>query len=156
MLTPILMRRELSGALPVPEWREGVHLARFQDVDPVALHALMQAAYADGKVDAGLPASPADWWTATRTDAEFDPTLSFVAKAATGELAGFALVWNSSFIKDLVVAPGWQRRGIGAALLAEIFRALAARGFDRVELKVQPDNLRAKLLYRALGFVEAR
>ncbi len=148
------MRRHLTPPIQPPDWREGFGLVRLRDTSPGEIHALLRTAYDDARLDTGLHHTAEGWWWATRTDAEFDPDLCLAVRAPTGQLAAFALVWNSSFIKDLVVAPQWQRRGIATALLGEIFSLLSARGFDRVELKVLRENLRAKLLYRRAGFVE--
>ncbi len=155
MATPILMRRDLGAAIPAPHWREGFGLVNLKTVSPATLHALMKAAYLDGGIDSDAATMPESWWTATRNDTEFDPELCFIARAPTGDIIGFALVWNSSFIKDFVVAPGWQRRGIGTVLMSEILTTLSARGFHEVALKVDAGNLRAKLLYRRMGFVES-
>jgi len=54
----------------------------------------------------------------------------------------------------MMVAPGWRRRGIGAALVAEAIRWAREVGVDKLELSVYPDNLAAIGLYRRFGFVE--
>ncbi len=55
-------------------------------------------------------------------------------------------------LADLVVEPGWQGRGVGAALLSASAAALAAGGFPTLTLAVHPDNLGALSLYARMGF----
>jgi ribosomal protein S18 acetylase RimI-like enzyme len=93
-----------------------------------------------------------DWWGNVSTDSEFDPGLCIVAVDTAGAPAGFVLCWTSSFIKDLVVRPDWQRRGLGAALLRETFCRLALRGSRSVALKVDGANHVARALYVKMGF----
>jgi len=74
-----------------------------------------------------------------------------------GALVGIAGLTRDPYIGDpgtgrlrsLYVRPGWRRRGIGAALVAEIRRA-AAVTFDRLRLRT--DNPEAAQFYEAIGF----
>lgn len=112
----------------------------------------MLSAYANG--GGSVPESFAEWWEATSTDEEFDPALCFVAKAADGTIAGFALCWTSSFVKDLVVSPDHRRLGIGEALLLTAKAELTSRGHARLALKVEAENPSgARRLYERVGFV---
>lgn len=55
----------------------------------------------------------------------------------------------------LAVHPGWQRQGVGAALLAELLAwARAAPAVEKAEIHVRSANTAAQALYRKLGFVE--
>jgi len=54
----------------------------------------------------------------------------------------------------MMVAPGWRRRGIGAALVAEAIRWAREVGVEKLELSVYPSNVGAIGLYRRFGFVE--
>lgn len=118
----------------------------------MAAHKLLAEAYARG--GGGVPPRFIDWWTSVSTDEEFDPALCFVALDASGEMAGFALCWTSSFVKDIAVAEMHRRKGIGQALLLTAFAALKARGHEQVGLKVELDNPSgAQRLYESLGFV---
>lgn len=91
------------------------------------------------------------WWDWLTNDPGYDPDLIYIA-AEAGEVVGFCVCWNSNYIKDLVVAPEVERRGIGAALLTTALAAFAARGATSVDLKTDVDNIKAQSLYRRLGF----
>lgn len=148
----IRLSRPLTRNETLPVWPAGVALALFSATLAPKVHALMQLAYADG--GGTVPAAFDAWWAATRHDPEFDAGLCIVAVSGT-EPVGFALCWTSSFIKDLVVHPGWRRHGLGTALLREAFVRLAERGNETVSLKAWRTNAAALLLYERLGFREA-
>jgi ribosomal protein S18 acetylase RimI-like enzyme len=59
---------------------------------------------------------------------------------------------KSAVIASLVVAPAWQRRGIGRRLLTA---ALAACGPIEVSVSTGARNAPALALYASFGFVEA-
>ena len=54
-------------------------------------------------------------------------------------------------IRDLQIAPAFQRRGIGAWAIAQVLHMAALRGYPAVQLRVYPENP-AMALYRRLGF----
>jgi GNAT superfamily N-acetyltransferase len=60
-------------------------------------------------------------------------------------------------IRDLAVAEGWQRRGIGSALAEATVDEARAGGFDRVGLTVglEESYVAAQRMYERLGFVPA-
>lgn len=146
------MRRSLAAPFPEAAWPDGITRVPFQTEHALAAHALLSEAYAPG---GGAVASRfVAWWAEVSTDEEFDPSLCLVAMAADGSMAGFALCWTSSFVKDIAVAPAWRRKGVGEALLLTAFKELKARGHDQIGLKVQADNPSgAQRLYDRLGFV---
>lgn len=150
----ILMRRSLAAPFPDPIWPDGIRLVPFEEQHALAAHALLAEAYSIG--GGAVPSRFVDWWTVTSTDEEFDPTLCFVALDETGGMAGFALCWTSSFLKDIAVAPEHRRKGVGEALLLAAFAALKARGHEQIGLKVEVDNPSgARRLYERFGFVTA-
>ncbi len=95
----------------------------------------------------------------------FDPDQTIVAQA-DGEIVGLcvcttAAPWLSqddgqwALVEDLAVVPGWQRCGLGRALLATAVRQLHAAGYVGVYLGVDTDNVHdAKSLYQSAGFEE--
>lgn len=79
-----------------------------------------------------------------------------------GEPAGFANCFEtvSSFlarpllnIHDIAVSPRFQRRGVGAALLAAVEEAARERGCCKLTLEVLEGNLGARRVYERAGFV---
>jgi ribosomal protein S18 acetylase RimI-like enzyme len=152
MTGSLLLTRDLETPFPQPQWPPGIAPAPFTEADAAACHKVLLRAYAQGGGD--IVSSFEDWWRSTSSDPEFDPELVFLAKADDGTVAGLAICWTSSFVKDLVVDPAFQRRGIGEALLLTAFAALKRRGHSRIGLKLRADNTSgARQLYDRLGFV---
>ena len=71
-----------------------------------------------------------------------------VAYAVTGRSA------TSGYVQRLAVRPGHEGRGIGSALLADAISWLAHEGARDAWVNTQPDNDRARALYRRHGFEE--
>lgn len=145
----VLMRRDLTLPFSEPSWPDGIEPVLFSETMAEELHALLEAGYAKGEGE--CPCFNA-WWTALSTDPEYDAELVLVAQAADGQLVGLAHCWNSGFLKDLVVKPGWRRLGIGEALLLRALEASRNRYHSTMDLKVPASNLGARRLYRRLGF----
>lgn len=148
------MRKTLSDTEPPAILPQGFAFIAFEEARHAApARTLLNRVYAQGGGDV---MAFEEWWPALKTDAEFDPALCLVLiETASGDMAGFAQCWSSSFIKDIGVRPGLRRRGLGQALMAQVFHILAARGFKDVHLKVLADNPSgAVAFYRALGMEE--
>ncbi len=141
------MRVELADVPEPPIWPAGTHVRAFTEADAARVHALLEQGYEAG----GGAVSPFEEWRETMlADAEYDPALWFLAEA--DDLVGVCLCWTSGWVKDLVVAPAWRRRGLGEALLRHAFGAFRARGLAAAELKVHADNPSgAYRLYERLG-----
>lgn len=80
----------------------------------------------------------------------------------SGELAGFALwflnfsTWEGRhgiYLEDLYVRPRWRRYGYGRAILIELGRIAAERGYGRLEWWVLDWNVDARAFYRSIGAV---
>ena len=127
-----------AAALPVPE---GIVIRPFRmDVDEHVMHATMNEAFTDHFRQSK---EPFDAWKARLLGhADFDPDLWFLAW--DGDQAAGALVaydhGDLAWVKGLGVRRPWRRRGLGGALLAHAFAALAARGQLRVELGVDAEG----------------
>jgi GNAT superfamily N-acetyltransferase len=52
------------------------------------------------------------------------------------------------------VRPGFQRRGIGSAILRRLEQRAAELGFRRLELWTTPQQAPARKLYERFGYVE--
>lgn len=146
----LLLRRPLAEPPPPAIWPEGVAPVPLLAADAIAIHKLLEAAYAPGY--GSVRPDPLAWWEALITDSEFDRSLAFVAKAGE-QVVGFCLVWTSSFVKDLVVDGVYRRRGVGTALLSTAIDAMRTRGATEIALKVDIYNANAQRLYREFGFV---
>jgi len=148
----LAMWRRLDPAETDPQWPDGVTVRTFETADGGAVHALLDEAY--GGWDAGyVPLAHEDWLRAMTGDAEFDPTVWWLAERS-GALAGCALWWSSGWLKDVVVRESERGRGLGAALVRRGFAEFARRGVRRVGLKVDAANpTGAPHLYERLGFV---
>ncbi|MCA9630949.1 MAG: GNAT family N-acetyltransferase, partial [Myxococcales bacterium] len=83
----------------------------------------------------------------------------FVVAHPSGTIAGYASARKLfparvRHVATLAVAvhPGWQRQGLGRALMREAVAWAERAGASRLELYVRSDNRRAISLYRSLGF----
>ncbi len=153
------MWRRLDDDLPEPGWPAEVTVRSYADADGERVHALLDACYVGW--DATYVAVPHSEWVAfmTKHD-EFDPALWFLVER-DGDLVACALHWKeqrrSGWVKDIVVAESERGRGIGKGLLQHGLRAYAARGAERVGLKVDSSNPTGALeLYARTGFVTDR
>ena len=150
------MWRVLAGDEAEPRWPDGVALRAYEPADAAAVKALLDEAYAAWDDRYGVQEQ--DEWERWMTEHdEFDPELWFIVER-DGELVACALHWKEhdgrGWVKDLVVREGERGRGIAKALLHQGFRAYAARGVERVGLKVDSRNPTGALeLYEGVGFV---
>jgi ribosomal protein S18 acetylase RimI-like enzyme len=85
---------------------------------------------------------------------EGEQTVMLVAEAG-GELVGQLDLRLARYgVADLgmLVAPGWRRRGVGSALMAEAITRARAAGAHKLTLQVWPHNTAALALYERFGF----
>lgn len=147
-----LLRRDLSEVLPDAQWPEGIELSVYREELAPAVHQLMQLGQLEG---GGRVPSLHDWRQRFVSDPEYDPALCFVACDAEG-VGGVAQCWTSAYIKNLVVHPRMQGRGLGRALLLHAFSVFQQRREGFVDLRVLEDNLRARRLYASVGMYVIR
>ncbi len=153
------MWRALDGdppALPAPE---GMSLRTYHDADAEGVQGLLDTAYAAWD-DGYVPRPHDDWLRWMTVHDGFDPAFWLLAER-DGELVGCALNWapheGAGWVKDLVVRADERGRGLGGALLQATFAAYAARGAQRVGLKVESTNpTGAPRLYERVGFTTDR
>jgi ribosomal-protein-alanine N-acetyltransferase len=72
-----------------------------------------------------------------------------------GELVGYFVLLaaaGEAHLLNLSIAPAWQRRGHGSALLREAMRVAHESSARNVFLEVRPSNLAGKALYERFGF----
>jgi ribosomal protein S18 acetylase RimI-like enzyme len=152
------MWRRLNGEPPARSV-DGVAIRTYGHTDAHRVHALLDEAYAGWDRDY-VRRSHVEWLAWMTEHDEFDPTLWFVAER-DGELVGCALHWRehrrSGWVKDIVVREDVRGRGLARALLEHGFCAYAARGVERVGLKVDSTNPTGALqLYERAGFATDR
>jgi [ribosomal protein S18]-alanine N-acetyltransferase len=74
-----------------------------------------------------------------------------------GEIRGYAVLMTlleEAELLNIGVAAGHQRKGLGRALIHEMFDIARGMKIRRVFLEVRPSNTAATALYRSTGFVE--
>lgn len=72
-----------------------------------------------------------------------------------GQLAGYwimMLVLDEGHILNCCIAPRWQGRGHGRALMEHLVETARHHGTQSLYLEVRPSNTRAVQLYERLGF----
>ena len=65
--------------------------------------------------------------------------------------AGQMLIDDEAHVNNIAVDPGWQGRGLGAVLLADLVRTALDRGGRHLTLEVRVGNEPALALYRRFG-----
>jgi GNAT superfamily N-acetyltransferase len=125
--------------------------------DVAAIHGLVRELAEYEKSLDQVVASPDDIWRALF--GERPAVFAHVAEHE-GAVAGFALwflnysTWTGRhgiYLEDLCVTPRLRGHGYGKALLAELARICAERGYARFEWAVLDWNTPAIGFYRALG-----
>jgi ribosomal protein S18 acetylase RimI-like enzyme len=74
------------------------------------------------------------------------------AKIAGSVMGGYE--GHRGWINYLAVSPGYQRQGIGRALMAEVQRKLIDLGCPKINLQVRSTNQAVIAFYEALGFAD--
>jgi len=141
------MRRDLALPRRPVSWPETLHEVPFNAENAAAVHRLLVLGTQHG---GGRVADFTTWLRAFESDPEFDRALCLVVEDPLGVVA-VAQCWTSAFIRNLVVHPRLQGRGLGSALMARVFEAFAQRNEGHVDLKVMESNLTARRLYERVG-----
>lgn len=147
-----LMRRDLGKDAPDAPWPQDIELRTYSVEMAADVHHLMQLGYREG---GGRVPALDTWQQQFETDPEYDPSLCFIAHDGEG-VVGVAQCWTSAYIKNLVVHPRMQGRGLGRALLLNAFKVFQQRREGFVDLKVLEDNRRAQRLYESAGMYVVR
>lgn len=123
---------------------------------------IRDAATADVEAVVGLEreALGADAWSAGLLEEGVTgrvPTVQYLVAEADGQVVGYAaasLVAEVAELQRVAVAVSHRRRGIAAALLAEMLARARGEGAERMLLEVRETNGAALACYAAAGFVE--
>ena len=130
------LRIELEAPPRAPEWPDGLRVVPFDpERDAREFHAAHQEAFADH-----WDYTPRDFgpWSKVHIDSErFDPALWCVVRAGDEIAAGTistADTYGGGFVHTLFTRRPWRRRGVGAALLRDVFGRFWERGERSVGL----------------------
>lgn len=130
------MEAELAAPPPVPAWPAGVGVRDYRGAadEPAAYEAFELGSTGMW----GRPGNTFEQWLGHVAGMAGEVRLA----EAAGEVVGVSIVraaadaGGAGLVRSLRVVPAWRRRGLGAALLAEAFRACFAAGRRRVALTV--------------------
>ena len=130
--------------------------------DGYTIRAVQGLAEVEKRVAVQRAAFESTWMTAerharVRNSPTYRPELDLVAVAPGGEFAAFALLWfdeanRLGIFEPVGVAVGYQRRGLGRAVMAEGLRRLAAAGTRVAGVETGIEHQAARRLYEASGF----
>jgi [ribosomal protein S18]-alanine N-acetyltransferase len=100
---------------------------------------------------------PVDAWPlqAFHDELSQPETRRYIVAEADGRIVGYAglmCVQPIADVQTIAVAPEYEGRGIGTAMLTELIAEARRRGAQDVLLEVRADNPRAQALYRRFGF----
>jgi len=154
---------EMGAPPPEPVWPEGITLQTPENPEAV-IEAVYRVdnesfkdhfGYVEQPFDEGL-AEFSHWFL--NNENHNDPSLWFLVMDGN-EIAGIALCLrkddedeNCGHVDSLAVRRPWRKKGIGLALLHHAFGEYYRRGFRRVSLGVDADNLTGALrLYEKAG-----
>ncbi len=150
------MWRSRAGTLTEPAWPDPLSVRTYGPDDGARVQALLDETYAGW--DRDYVARSHEGWLSFMTEHDdFDPAMWFLVER-DGKLVACALYWRAhagrGWLKDIVVRESERGRGLGRALIEHGLREYAARGVDRVGLKVDTTNPTGAIaLYARLGFV---
>lgn len=83
------------------------------------------------------------------------PLQSFYTYEKDGKDIGY--IWFSTkesavFLLDIIILPEYQSLGFGTTMMKKLIEMLSLSDIKEIELRVSPNNERAKRLYDTLGF----
>lgn len=162
------MRIDMDTPPPEPIWPEGVSLKVFdlERDDPAEVYRADMAAFQDhfGFVESPFEDGLKRFLHFMTDEDAYDPGLWFLAMSNGSQgdekqIAGFCLNRKHSYedtqvgwVSTLGVLRSWRKRGIGLALLQHSFGEYYRRGFRKVGLGVDGENLTGALrLYQKAG-----
>ena len=151
------MEIEFNGLPVSPMWPEGVELRPFvPERDDRAVFEVVEKAFQDQWEY--TPEDFAEWRYWTIEQADFDPSLYFIAWAGDQPVGGaLCHAGPPGWVNSLAVAREWRGRGLGLALLQHAFGELYHRDLRRAGLAVDSQNpTGATRLYQRAGMRKTR
>ncbi|MFC1997995.1 GNAT family N-acetyltransferase [Chloroflexota bacterium] len=162
-----IMMKDLDETTPQPKWPFGIRTQTFADFNQ--LETIIKAADEAFEDHWGYLDRSADPERIKRVrhqienDEDFDPSLWILALDGD-QIAGVSLCSSkfgtdreTGMVDSLAIRRPWRRKGLGLALLHYSFGEFQARGFKRVGLGVDTQNLSgATRLYKKAGMEVAR
>jgi mycothiol synthase len=165
-LTPVrynwFMIKDLDNQLLSPVWPAGIRIQTFKDTsDLETVYKVIDEIFQDhwGHVDSPEDGSKFERFKhSVESNIYFDPSLWYLAMAGD-EIAGIALCESrfgddveTGVVEPLGVRRPWRNQGLGLALLQHAFIDFYKRGYKRVGLGVDTQNLSgATKLYKKAG-----
>jgi mycothiol synthase len=148
------LRIDLDTAAEPPVWPEGFVAGEFDaERDAIAFHAAQEEAFADH-----WEFRPRELgeWRAFHVDTErFDPSLWRVVRVGDQIVAGAiceAERYGGGWVTVLFTRRPWRGKGLGRALLRDVFEKFRARGETSVGLGVDAENATGAFhLYESAG-----
>jgi ribosomal protein S18 acetylase RimI-like enzyme len=147
------MQIDLDGDVQSGPDPDGIEIGGIEPRNDLpAIHAILQAAFADDPLD---QMEPFDRWVEENTAApNYDPALWLLAR--DGETPVGALIANVGddvgWVDWLAVLGSHRGRGIGGALLRRSFAMIGERGLRRVRVNVDAENITgATAVYERVG-----
>jgi mycothiol synthase len=155
------MKIELSEKIDSPAFPPGITVRPYRhEEDLVPLHYAYEEAFAGnwGNIPQSEKAGVAKIRGWVENNTGFDPNFWLLALEGD-EIAGFLIAAknqgehaNVSEIYELGVHPSWRRRGLGKALMLQIFTQFKRLGKEAVVLDVDADNTAGALhFYENIG-----
>ncbi len=152
---------EMDAPVPAPEFPEGITLRTFNtETDAEAVYRADADAFRDhfGFVDVPFEVGFPRFKHFTIEAEDFDPSLWFLAMDGD-QIAGFSLCRSHSYddpnlgwVGELGVRRSSRKQGLGLALLRHSFNEFYRRGYRKVGLGVDAQNLTGALrLYERAG-----
>lgn len=125
---------------------------------PLLHHRAMTGADLDAVLALEVAAYSHPWSLGNFADSLAAGYLAWVRLGADRQLLAYCVAqpgFEETHLLNLTVAPAWQRRGHGRALLLALADWARARGDRTLWLEVRQSNAAGRALYSATGFTEA-
>ena len=147
----VLMSCPLAAPFPPPELPPGFSIRPLGGANELdAYVSLHQRAFASTSMTAA-------WRARTLRMPSYRSDLDLVVTAPDGSLAGFCVGWldaerRLAQIEPLGVDPGFQRLGLGRALLTAMLERFRRLGADDALVETETSRSPARLTYESVGF----